>query len=400
MFKVDHSFRAIALYNLMVFVTLPLSFVFAAWIAKRTTTAMSMRFGIALHALFYMITLIIGEQAARVPELLGILMGLGAGFYWLAFDVLSVSYTDSGGHEPFFGVHGLVTSISGVVAPPFAGLLIMREDVFFGGLTGYHIVFAISFALFLAATVFSFRLHSDKMERIRFGAGLKALGHSVWWRLMAASSIYGLREGVFMFLIGLLVFVATGSELKLGEFLLLQGGLSFLSFYLAGKWSARYRPRLFTIGAFGMGVAAVLFLFPIQLVTIVIYGSLTAAALPFFLVPLQGYVYDAVETRVDKIAPPTTHIIVREWFENAGRVGGIVLFLVFAGGAQEQVGRLRVLSFGLGLVQLGAWAILIPTIRTFVQRVTKPLDHTVENGGEDESVERANRARKRVDSTS
>lgn len=363
-FKVDHSFAAIAWYNLLVFILLPFTFVLAAWIARHTSTAMAMRIGIGLNALFYAVTLIVGERAAKMPAVLGILMGLAAGFYWLAFDVLSVEYTDKGGHEPFFGIHGVITSVAGVIAPPVAGILISREDAFLGGLTGYHVVFGISFGLFIVATLFSFRLKSDRMLATRLGNGLRMLRKPAWRRLMAASSIYGLREGVFMFLIGLLVFLATGSEMRLGEFLLLQGGLSFLAFYLAGRLSAKFRSRLFTCGAIGMAVAATLFLFPIQASTIVIYGCITAATVPLFLIPMQGYVYDAMETVVQDGAPPTTHIIIREWFENVGRIIGIVLFLILcAHQSPKHLAKLSWLSFGLGLVQLAAWAVVIPTIR-------------------------------------
>jgi YQGE family putative transporter len=358
-FKVDHSFSAIAWYNLLVFILLPFTFVLGAWMARRTSTALVLRLGIAMHALFYGITLMIGERAAHMPALLGVLMGFAAGFYWLAFDVLSVEYTDRGGHEPFFGIHGVLTSVTNVIAPPIAGLLISREDLFFGGLTGYHIVFGISFALFLVATLLSFRLHSEKMSKIRLGRGFGALRRKAWWKLMVASSIYGLREGVFMFLIGLLVFLATGSEMRLGEFLLLQGALSFVAFYLAGRWSNKFRSRLFTIGVIGMSVAAVLFLFPITTPTIVTYGCITAATLPFFSVPLQGFVYDTMEQIDIPELSTTTHIIVREWFENAGRVIGIVLFLaISANQSTTQAKGLSWLSFGLGLVQIAAWALL------------------------------------------
>lgn len=370
-FKVDHSFAAIAWYNLPIFVLLPFTFVLAAWIAQHTSTAMALRIGIALHALFYAVTLVIGERAARMPWALGVLMGLAAGFYWLAFDVLSVEYTDQDGHEPFFGTHGVLTSVANVIAPPIAGWLISREDVFLGGLSGYHIVFGISFVLFIGATFFSFRLHSDPMSHLHLRRGLQALRKASWMRLMAASSIYGLREGVFMFLIGLLVYVATGSEMKLGVFLLLQGGLSFLAFFLAGRLSAKYRSRLIGIGSIGMSIAAILFLFPIHARTIIMYGCLTAAALPFFMVPLQGYVYDGIDGRTDEDTPATTHIIVREWFENLGRIIGIILFLtICVHQTPNHLGKLRGLSFALGLVQLGSWAILIPTIRK--QRPKRP----------------------------
>lgn len=360
-FKVDHSFAAIAWYNLLVFILLPFTFVLAAWIARKTSTAMALRIGIVLHAVFYAVTLFVGERAAHMPALLGILMGLAAGFYWLAFDVLSVEYTDSGAHEPFFGIHGVLTSITNVVAPPIAGVLISREDAFLGGLSGYHVVFGISFALFVAATLYSVRLKSAAMTDLHLWGGLQSLRERAWLRLMVGSLMYGLREGVFMFLIGLLVFLATGSELRLGEFLLLQGGLSFAAFYLAGRLSAHFRSRLFTAGAIGMAAAACLFLVPIQAWSIIVYGCITAAALPFFLVPLQGYVYDGMEVLVRDDAPTTTHIIVREWFENAGRIIGIVLFLAFcANQSAEHLGKLGWLSFGLALVQLGVVMVVRP----------------------------------------
>lgn len=113
-----------------------------------------------------------------------------------------------------------------------------------------------------------------------------------------------------------------------------------------------------------MSVAAVLFLFPIHTPTIVIYGSLTAAALPFFMVPLQGYVYDGIDESVSDDTPATTFIIVREWFENLGRVIGVVLFLTLCvNESPNHLGKLQGLSFALGLVQLGAWAVLLPNIR-------------------------------------
>lgn len=352
-FKVDHSFAAIAQYNLTIFIALPFTFIFAAWVARRTSTALALRIGIVLHAVFYAVTLIVGEQAARMPELLGLLTGVAEGFYWLAFDVLTVEYTDKTGHERFFGLFGVLTSVTNVVAPPVAGILISREDAFLGGLTGYHVVFGISFVLFVAATVFSMRLRSEAMKKLNLRRGIAALRKRAWLRLMVASAIYGLREGVFMFLIGLLVFLATGSEMKLGEFLLLQGALSFAAFFLAGRLSSRFRSRLLTFGAIGMSVAACLFLVPIRSWTIILYGCLTSATLPFFLVPMQGYIYHAMDETVANDAPPTTHIIVREWFENAGRIGGSLLFLgICTGGGVTNVKGLSWLSFGLGLVQL------------------------------------------------
>ncbi len=69
----------------------------------------------------------------------------------------------------------------------------------------------------------------------------------------------GVREGVFGFFIALLVFVHTGSEMKLGNFSLLTSAAALISFMLAGRWlRPEYRPKALLIGA----VMLVLIIFP------------------------------------------------------------------------------------------------------------------------------------------
>ncbi|SIS78591.1 MFS transporter [Alicyclobacillus vulcanalis] len=369
LFKVDRSFLAIAWYHLFIFAMLPVTFVMAAAVARRTSTAMSLRLGIALYALFFAVALMVGEQAAHMPELLGVLTGLAEGFYWLAFDVLSVEYTDREGHEPFFGLFGVLTSIANVIAPPVAGALISREDAYFGGLTGYHVVFGISFALFVVATLVSLRLKSARLARLRLLDGFRSLRERPWRRVVLGSAAYGVREGVFMFLLGLLFYIVTGSEMKLGEFLLLQGALSFLAFYAAGRWSGRFRWRLLLLGAFGIVAASFAFLWPITTVNLVVYGVLSAAAFPLFLVPLQGYVFDAMHTLADDDVPSITHIVVREWVENAGRVLGVLAYFVIGSfETLRHVGGLGWLAFALGFMPL----ITVGFIRPVESRIFGP----------------------------
>ncbi|WP_367306576.1 MFS transporter [Alicyclobacillus acidocaldarius] len=361
LFKVDRSFSAIAWYHLLVFATLPVTFVLAAAVARRTSTALSLRIGIALYALFFAVALMVGEEAAHMPELLGVLTGLAEGFYWLAFDVLSVEYTDREGHEPFFGLFGVLTSVANVIAPPVAGALISREDAYFGGLTGYHVVFGISFALFVVATLVSLRLKSARLAELRLREGFRSLAQEPWRRVVLGSAAYGVREGVFMFLLGLLFYIVTGSEMKLGEFLLVQGALSFLAFYAAGRWSGRFRWRLFLVGALGILGASVAFLWPITTVTLIVYGVLAAAAFPLFLVPLQGYVFDAMHTLADDDVPSITHIVVREWLENAGRILGVLAYFVVGSfETARHVGGFGWLAFALGFMPLVAVGLIRP----------------------------------------
>jgi YQGE family putative transporter len=359
LWKVDHRYGAIGWYNLAIYSLMPVAFVGAGLAAKRLGGVFTLRAGVVMHVLFYLLTLAGEERVTRLPVVLGVVMGTAAGFYWFSFNWLSVRLTEAGSRERFYGLNGVMGALASIVAPPVAGYLISVEDQL-GGLTGYHVIFALSLALFVLATVFSGFL------RARFEPGTLRLGRA-WaeamrtrfWRLtLFACTLYGLREGVFLFLIGLLMYLATGSEMRLGEFLLLQGALSSLSFFLVSRW-VHPRNRLWVcgIGALCMAGAAMLFLRPLTAGLIVMYGSAIAVCLPMFLVPLQGTVFDGVSRVAREAGTQAEHVILREVFENLGRVAGIAAFiaLVSTNPSPRHIGGF---ACGLGFVQLGTWTLL------------------------------------------
>ncbi len=356
--KVDESFVAIALYNIGAYFLMPIAFTLAGYISNYLHTAWALRIGVILHIAFYSIVLFIGERAAVFPYLLGALIGLAGGFYWFSFNMLSLSYTESGKRDGFFSFNGVVNALAGMIAPPLSGLLISYEDRF-GGLTGYHVIFGISLALFFVGGWLSMKLSAKKLSHpLCLQKAFSALHKREWRLTMAASAVYGLREGVFIFLISLLMYISTGSEMKLGNFLLLQGGLSFVSFFIVGKLAnEQNRIKILAFGAVGMALAATLFLIPMSSKIILWYGASIAVALPFFLIPLQTYVFDGISRLENETGQRAEHVIVREVFSNTGRVIGIMAFLmlVILDADKNAIAKFAV---GLGFVQLFAFILL------------------------------------------
>jgi YQGE family putative transporter len=186
---------------------------------------------------------------------------------------------------------------------------------------------------------------------------LHALARPRWRLLLTACAVYGLREGVFLFLIGLLFYINAGSELQLGAFAFLQSVLSSISFYLVSHHLApTNRLRVGFAGAVLMAAAAFLFLCPLSTWMIVVYGVSIALVLPMFLVPLQSLVFDAI-LHIEGAGRETEHFIIREGFANLGRVAGISLFLAtISDGVLPS--RVAALAVGLGFTQMGAWLLL------------------------------------------
>ncbi|MCL6453632.1 MAG: MFS transporter [Alicyclobacillus sp.] len=357
LWKVDQSFASIGWYNLGLYTCIPLMFIAAGALAKRRGSVLVLRIGLVCHVCFYALTLFGGTYMARLPALLGGVLGAASGFYWCGFNELTMRYTDNASRDRFYGMNGVVGSVAGMIAPPVAGFLISLEDRF-GGLSGYHLVFGLSLAMFVLAGFVSTRLHVEaERGHLDWSAARWSWRFPVWRRTLLACFVYGWREGLFMFLIGLLMYIATDSELELGEFLLLQSGLSFLSFFIVGRLTTPHnRIRVLGIGAAGMAAAALLFLLPLRAVHLVWYGSIMAVCLPLFIVPMQGAVFSSI-ARLE--GSRLEYIILREVFANTGRVLGILLFIgwVFVDPSGHTIPRL---ALGIGFVQLGAWLLLRP----------------------------------------
>lgn len=356
LWKVDRSYTSIGWYNFALYCLMPIAFVGAGALAKRRHPVVTLRVGVALHGLFYALVLIGGARLAHHPFLPGVVMGIAAGFYWLSFNWLSLMFTGANARDRFYGLNGVAGAVAGMVAPTVAGFLIAQEDRF-GRLTGYHLIFGLSLALFGVATVVSLKLRARTVSgRLHPKAALTAIRHNPLWRAtLIGCTVYGTREGVFLFLVGLLIYVATGSELELGEFLLLQSALSFGSFYLVGRFTtAANRLRVMGFGAVGMACAALLFVWPISATRVLWYGSLVAVFLPLFLVPLQGAVFNQIGAMNEAGDNYVEHIIAREAFENLGRVIGVGAFLVlmWVRPGSRSIGWFAVC---LGFVQLLTW---------------------------------------------
>lgn len=106
LWKQSNSYTDIAMYNLAIYVMQPLTFIFAGKCAKRIDRVIVLRAGVTVLSLFFMTVLIVGERAAEFNIMLGALLGIGYGFYWLAYNVLTFEITEPETRDFFNGFLG------------------------------------------------------------------------------------------------------------------------------------------------------------------------------------------------------------------------------------------------------------------------------------------------------
>lgn len=327
LWKQSGEYWDLGLYNLAVVVMQPLTFILAGRWAKKIDRVIVFRIGVIFLALFYLTVLLIGSNASKLLLLLGGLLGVGYGFYWLAYNVLTFEITEPETRDFFNGFQGILSSVGGMIGPFAAGFIISKMEKFIG----YSIVFGISLGVFSLAVFLSFfikrRPASGKYYFVRIWKERKE--NFNWHLITNAHFFQGFREGTFAFIISVFVFISTGSELSLGTFGLINSGIAFISYYLVSRLIKKdMRKKAILLGGIILYLSIFVIVFEPTYTKLLIYAGVIAIAYPLLLVPYMSMTYDVIGRGWKAAEMRIEYIVVKEIFLNAGRVASIILFLL------------------------------------------------------------------------
>ncbi|MEH7885493.1 MFS transporter [Bacillus sp. JJ1609] len=326
LWKQSGELADLGLYNLSIVVAQPLTFILAGRWAKKVDRVIVLRIGVIFLALFYVTVLFVGTRASDYLLLLGALLGMGYGFYWLAYNVLTFEITEPDTRDFFNGFLGILGSVGGMIGPFAAGFIISRLEKF----TGYTVVFGLSLGLFAVAVFLSFSLKRRPAHgKYWFQRIITERKHDKNWRLITNAHFFqGLREGVFVFIVSVFVFIATDSEMALGTYGLINSGISFLAYYFVSRMLKKeLRKRAILIGGLMLFIAIFLIVFDPTYTRLLLYAALIAVAYPLLLVPYSSMTYDVIGRGWKAAEMRIEYIVVRELFLNMGRIFSILLFL-------------------------------------------------------------------------
>ncbi|XXM74506.1 MFS transporter [Lysinibacillus sphaericus] len=327
LWKQSGEFIDLGIYNLTVVIFQPLTFILAGRLAKKVDRVIVLRFGVIFLAVFYISVLSFGKSAEDFLIVLGALLGIGYGFYWLAFNVLTFEITEPETRDFFNGFLGTLTSAGGMLGPILAGYIISR----FASFKGYTIVFGISLALFTVAVLLSFFLKRRPASgRYLFVRIFEERKHNNNWRLITNAHFFqGLREGTFVFIISVFVFISTGSEFAIGTFGLINSGIAFVGYYVASRViKKQFRKHAILLGGMLLYLAIFLIVFDVTYTKLLMYAAVIAIAYPILLVPYISMTYDVIGTGWQAAEMRIEYIVVREIFLNLGRIVSVAAFII------------------------------------------------------------------------
>ncbi|MFC4776997.1 MFS transporter [Paenibacillus sp. GCM10023252] len=363
LWKASGSYMLIGWFTFGQYITSGLTFWLAGKWVKEHNKMNSLRLGIVLSGVFYCLVLLLGTTAKQYGVPLGILNGMAGGFFWIAFNVIYFEITEPDNRDRFNGWAGLLSSFAGIAAPWISGLLITSMK----GERGYQLIFTISLVIFGLTVILSFWLRKRKSEgQYQWLHGLHQLrekGNS-WRRVLPAIVAQGVREGVFMFLVGLIVYIATEDERKLGAFSLITSSVALVSFWLAGK---RLRPSNRNPSMLIGTIMITLFILPLfyemNYMTLLVFGIGTALFMPLYIIPMTTRIFDLIGQSEQSVREREEFIVLREAGLTTGRVIGLCAYLIVLP-INDSKTAITWLMLGVGLVPIAAWWLMSPYLKS------------------------------------
>lgn len=327
LWRQTEDYFVIAVYQLAIYIAKTITFIVAGKIVKKIDRIIVLRLGVTFLSLFFLTVLILQEKASVFNVLLGILIGIGYGFYWLAFNVLTFEITEPFNRVFFNGLFGSLQSTSGMIGPLLAGTIISRMETH----AGYMTIFSISFSLFLLAVVISFFLQKRETDGIYNlpAVALEIFRNRDWRQILIANFFRGVRDGVFLFVISIWIFLATRDEFSLGMFNLLLNGSSLVVFILLLKWlKHKDRKTFIFIGASIISFAIWILLTDISFSRLLLYALIVGIGFPIIIVPFQSLTYDIIGKGYDAKNLRIEYIVMLELFSNMGSILSITIFIM------------------------------------------------------------------------
>lgn len=320
------KFFDIGLYHLGIVIMQPLTFLIAGKWTKKIDRVVVLRLGVIFLSVFFFTVLGLGEKTSEHLLLLGGLLGIGYGFYWLAFNVLTFEITEPDTRDFFNGFLGLLTSFAGMIGPFTAGLFITKLKANIG----YKAIFSASLTLFIIAVILS--LFIEKRE-VSGSYSLKPIflerqKNKAWRNILHAHFFQGWRDGTFAFILTVWIYVTTKSEFALGIYGLVTSGISLIVYYIATRAIAPvHRKKAIFIGGLMLYFATFIIVTKLTFTKIIMYGVIISIAYPILLVPYLSITYDVIGKSYMAGKMRVEYIVVRELFLNLGRVTSVIAFL-------------------------------------------------------------------------
>lgn len=354
LFGQTNDIKVVIMYNATFFVGSAISMLAAAEILHRFGPGITAVIGIGGYNILYLMLIILGGNASVWHLALGLFAGIADGFYWLSYGGLVLDVTDLSNRDSGVSIISICANVVNLTVPLLAGFMI---DII-GGTGGYIAVFSVAFVMSAVTCVLALCLPKRKLKRVRHVRYRKTvkgiLKNKQILYALSAQGCKGIREGVFTFILSIVLYQMVKSELAVAFNTFLAAMAAIISFIIASRILTRQNRVTFmrtaVIVLSAMALASIFKVYPIMIFIYTLVNSFFAG---FLELPTYSTFLDMVEMVPSVKNNRPELIAINDLMLEIGRCIGIGFFLIITAFKGESV-EIQILSlFVLTLTQFG-----------------------------------------------
>jgi len=347
-------------YNLIIFAVLGAAMLVSCAVLRRFSAGFCVRVGIILYNLMYLTLILTRENAAAFMPLIAVLHGLAMAFYWISYTALLTENTTARTRAPAQSMLWVFGAGINFVCPIISTAILSLSGTGNDSeprLTGYMILFSLALAVSVVTAVFSFRLKTKpgQSRTVAYRAAAREMFTRSEWYIANMSALFnGIRDGIFQFLISLLVFQLVMNEFWVGVDSFAAGIAAIISAVLATRFlRQRNYIRSIVLSNFVVLLAVSLIIIKMNIVTLIIVTAIVELTGAFSFSPSSLIYYELMEAdpKTKNIVPEV--LAFREIFLNLGRCAGIALYLA----VPKDRAFIAAVMIGIILLQFGTAAL-------------------------------------------
>lgn len=369
LWRTSHALTLIAAFNGTLLLMIPFAFVANGLGLRRAGAGTAIRLGLSGIGASYLAVLLLGPRSVGWVIPLGMLRGLGEGWYWAGYHLTTYDSTCARDRDRYFGAMGACSWLLTAVLPPLAGLIIVAGDRWGGApYRGYQVVFGLATVLLAGATVAAGGLHCGRRTGFSLREALWVGQRNRGWHWVSlARLIDGFTGSLGGLVLTVLTYLVLNNEQQVGAFNGLVGLVGVALSLALGAWMRpRFRVPCALLGASLLVLSTMVLPLYLSAAALLVYGLLRAVGGPLHGNALAPVALQVIDRDAQAGRLRYEYIVHQELCLWVGRMLSIGCFLLLATPSDQ------VLVARLVVVITGAAPILI--LAVLARAIARPAD--------------------------
>lgn len=360
------GFTSVVIFNIILYGILPMMFgIFAHYIPNKYLLTLY-RIGILIQFLFLIFMILWQGKIQSYIVLISIVYGVGSGFYWYAYNLLSYHFSKLDSRIRYIGYSNALSQLVSIIVPITLGTLIS------GG--SYGIVFMIVACLMGLLVLYSLKLElvipEDKtFELFRYMhkiANQKEIKSLYYIPIIEGITTTALTDAV----VPVIIYLSFQSEFSLGVLSSIFALISVvISYFIGKKIIGSQIMKATSIAIIGTFLSSLLYLFPLSKLIIVLNKIIDHIFAPIRDFGSGHYAYNIID--IEHLENYNKeHFVLRETCKDIGRIIAFIIVFIVVSMFGANLGVYRILVLCLTIPSL----FIIFYIRRIEKRVVKLLE--------------------------